>query len=75
MDVYTHIYVQITFKVNFASDDPFKVSLWNHLDKKRFFYGSDTQICLAISTFLQSLAPTLIKLTYLWLSNDPEDID
>ncbi len=24
MDVYTHIYVQITFKVNFASDDPFK---------------------------------------------------
>ncbi len=24
MDVYTHIYVQTTCKVNFASDDPFK---------------------------------------------------
>ncbi len=24
---------------------------------------------------LQSLAPTLIKLLYLWLSNDPEDSD
>ncbi len=24
---------------------------------------------------LQSLAPTLIKLAYLWFSNDPEDID
>ncbi len=25
-------------------------------------------------TFLQSLAPTLIKLTHLWFSNDPEDM-
>ncbi len=24
MDVYTHIYVQINVKLNFASDDPFK---------------------------------------------------
>ncbi len=38
-------------------------------------YISDTQIWLARSTFLQSLAPTLIKLSYLWFSNDPEDID
>ncbi len=32
------------------------------------------QICLMRSTFLQSLAPTLIKLTHLWFSNDPEDM-
>ncbi len=37
--------------------------------------ASDTQIWLARSTFLQSLAPTLIKPTYLWFSNDPEDIE
>ncbi len=38
-------------------------------------YTNDTQIWLARSTFLQSLAPTLIKLTYLGFSNDPEDTD
>ncbi len=38
-------------------------------------YTSDTQIWLTRCTSLQSLAPTLIKLIYLWLSNDPEDID
>ncbi len=30
------------------------------------------QIWLVRSTFLQSLAPTLIKLTHLWFSNDPD---
>ncbi len=39
------------------------------------FYASDTQICLTRSTFLQSLAPTLIKPTFLWFSNDPAVID
>ncbi len=38
-------------------------------------YTSDPQIWLTRSTLMQSLAPTLIKLTYLWFSNDPEDID
>ncbi len=38
-------------------------------------FTSDTQIWLVRSTFLQILAPTLIKLTFLWFSNDPEDID
>ncbi len=38
-------------------------------------YIIDIQIWLTRSTFLQSLAPTLINLTYLWFSNDPEDID
>ncbi len=37
-------------------------------------HNSDPQIWLARSTLLQSLAPTLIKLTYLGSSNDPEDI-
>ncbi len=32
------------------------------------------QIWLMRSTFLQSLAPALIKLTHLWFSNDPEDM-
>ncbi len=38
-------------------------------------YSIDTQIWLVRSTFLQSLTPNLIKLTYLWFSNDPEDTD
>ncbi len=38
-------------------------------------YSSDPQIWLARSTFLQSLAPTVIKLTYLWFSSDSEDTD
>ncbi len=31
--------------------------------------------CPGKANALQSLAPTLIKFTYLWFSNDPEDID
>ncbi len=43
--------------------------------KSKSAYIRDPQIWLMKLTFLQSLAPTLIKLTHLWFSNDPEDTD
>lgn len=42
---------------------------------KNIVYSRDPRIWFARSTLLQSLAPTRIKFTYLWLSNDPEDTD